>query len=156
LSDEQGIDKDGDGFPDDYRRYGAVGFLRPSHLAAEMLEQLDNQTVKSQTPQAAPTMIESSTLISVRGSVKSAVGGKPITGAMVGLVPLGETSITENTLLTWASTNADGEFTLNRPVPPGRYTLKAKALARQPYTLDIQVGPGSPPLVIEMRSVSNR
>jgi S1-C subfamily serine protease len=156
LSDEQGIDKDGDGFPDDYRRYGAVGFLRPSHLAAEMLEQLDNQQVKSQTPQAAPKMIESSTLISVRGLVKSAVGGRPITGALVGLLPLGETSITENTLLTWASTNADGEFRFNRLVPPGRYTLKAKALARQPYTLDIEVGPDSPALVIEMRSLSDR
>jgi S1-C subfamily serine protease len=156
LSDEQGIDKDGDGFPDDYRRYGAVGFLRPSQLAAEMLEQLDNKTVKSQTPQAAPQMIESSTLINVRGTVKSAVDGKPITGALVGLLSLGETSITENTLLTWASTNADGEFKLNRPVPPGRYTLKAKAFARQPYTLDIEVGPDSPVLVIEMRSLSNR
>ena len=101
-------------------------------------------------------MIEASKLISVRGLVKSAAGGKPIAGALVGLLPLGETSITENTLLTWASTNAGGEFKLNRPVPPGRYTLKAKALARQPYTIDIEVRPDSPALVIEMRSLSNR
>ena len=45
LSDEQGIDKNGDGFPDDYRRYGAVGFLRPAQLAVEMLAQLDIRTV---------------------------------------------------------------------------------------------------------------
>src|SRR5207244_9550044 len=32
VADEQPIDKDGDGFPDDYRRYGAVGFLRPAYL----------------------------------------------------------------------------------------------------------------------------
>ena len=155
LSDEQGIDKDGDGFPDDYRRYGAVGFLRPSQLVVEMLAQLDNQKAESHAASAAPKMIEASTLISVRGLVKAAAGGKPIAGALVGLLPLGETSITESSLLTWASTNADGEFKLNRPVPAGRYTIKAKALARQPYTLDIEVGPNSPALIIEMRSLSN-
>lgn len=156
LSDEQGIDKDGDGFPDNYRRYGAVGFLRPSQLVTEMLAQLDNQKAESQAEPAAPKMIQSSKLISVRGLVKSAAGGRPIAGALVGLLPVGETSITESSLLTWASTNADGEFRLNRPVPPGRYTIKAKALARQPYTLDIEVSPNSPALVIEMRSLSTR
>ena len=99
-------------------------------------------------------MIGPSKLISVRGLVKSAAGGRPIAGALVGLLPFGETSITESSLLTWASTNADGEFKLNRPVPPGRYTIKAKALGRQPYTLDVEVGPNSPALVIEMRSLS--
>lgn len=156
LSDEQGIDKDGDGFPDNYRRYGAVGFLRPSELVAEMLEQLDNQKAVGPAPSAAPKMMGSSTLISVRGLVKSAAGGRPIAGALVGLLPLGETSITESNLLTWASTNADGEFKLNRSVPPGRYTIKAKALAKQPYTLDIEVAQDNPVLVIEMRTLLNR
>jgi len=156
LSDEQGIDKDGDGFPDNYRRYGAVGFLRPSELVAEMLEQLDNQKAAGPASPAAPKMMESSTLISVRGLVKAAAGGRPIAGALVGLLPLGETSITESNLLTWASTNADGEFKLNRSVPPGRYTLKAKAFARQPYTLDIEVAQDNPVLVIEMRTLLNR
>lgn len=156
LADDQPVDKDGDGFPDDSRRYGAVGFLRPSQLVAEMLTQLDDKNEESRPAPAAPKMIKSSTLISVRGLVKSAEGGKPIAGTLVGLLPLGEINVTETTLLTWASTNADGEFRLNRPVPPGRYTLKAKALAKQPYTLDIEVGMDSPALVIEMRSLSNR
>src|SRR6185503_18390233 len=90
LSDEQGIDKDGDGFPVNYRRYGAVGFLRPSELVAEMLEQLDNQKAIGPAPPAVPKMMESSTLISVRGLVKAAAGGRPIAGALVGLLPLGE------------------------------------------------------------------
>lgn len=156
LADDQPVDKDGDGFPDASRRYGAVGFLRPSQLVAEMLAQLEDKSAVGRPAPAAPKMIEASTLISVRGLVKSAAGGRPIAGAMVGLLPLGETIITENSLLTWASTNADGEFRLNRPVPPGRYTLKAKALANQPYTLDIELGPNSPAIVIEMRSLSNR
>lgn len=157
LSDEQqGVDKDGDGFPDNYRRFGAVGFLRPSQLVAEMLAQLDDKNAESRPAPAAPKMMESSRFISVSGLVKSAAGGKPIAGALVGLLPLGETNITETTLLTWASTNSDGEFRLNRPVPPGRYTLKAKALARQAYTLDVEIGPSSPALIIEMLGSSNR
>jgi S1-C subfamily serine protease len=150
VADEQPVDKDGDGFPDDTRRYGAIGFLRPSHLVTAMLAQLDDKSAESQPGPSAPKMTESPTLVSVRGLVRSAAGGKPIAGALVGLLPLGEVSITESTLLTWASTNADGEFKFNKPVPPGRYTLKAKALARQVYTVDIEVGSGSSPLIIEM------
>ncbi len=149
-ADEQQIDRDGDGFPDDSRRYGAVGFLRPSHLVAEMIAKLNDGASENRPPPSAPKVAESSTLITVRGIVKSA-GGKPVAGALVGLLPLGESNVTENTLLTWGSTNADGEFKLNKKVPPGRYTLKAKALAREAYTQDIEIGPVSSPLIIEMR-----
>ncbi len=127
VADEQPVDRDGDGFPDDTKRYGAVGFLRPS-----------------------PRMAESSTWITVRGMVKSAASGKPVAGALIGLLPLGESNITESTLLTWGSTNSEGAFKLNRPVPPGRYTLKAKAFANQPYSSDVEIGPGAALLIIEM------
>ena len=155
VADEQQVDRDGDGFPDDSRRYGAVGFLRPSHLVAEMIMQLKDGNSTNQPAPSAPRMAESSTLIAVRGIVKSA-GGKPVAGALVGLLPLGETNITESTLLTWGSTNAEGAFKLNKPVPPGRYTLKAKALANQPYSSDVEIGPGASALIIEMRGSSDR
>ncbi len=150
IADEQPIDKDGDGFPDDYRRYGAVGFLRPAHLVGEMLGQLDRKGSERQLTASTPAVVEVSKLVTVRGVVKSAVDGKPIAGALVGLLPIGETSVTESTLLTWGSTNGEGEFRLNKPVPPGRYTLKAKALAKQPYTNDVELVPGSTALVVEM------
>ena len=156
VADEQPVDRDGDGFPDDTRRYGAVGFLRPSHLVAEMIAQLNNSNSENQPAPSAPRMAESSTLITVRGIVKSAVSGKPVAGALVGLLPLGESNVTESTLLTWGSTNAEGAFKLNRPVPPGRYTLKAKALANQAYTSDVEIGPGAAVLIIEMRGSSDR
>jgi S1-C subfamily serine protease len=155
VPDEQPIDKDGDGFPDDSRRYGAVGFLRPSHLVAEMIAQLNDGNSANPPAPSAPRMAESATLIAVRGIVKSA-GGKPVAGALVGLLPLGESNITESTLLTWGSTNAEGAFKLNKPVPPGRYTLKAKALANQPYSSDVEIGPGASALIIEMRGSSDR
>ncbi len=155
VADEQPIDRDGDGFPDDSRRYGAVGFLRPSHLVAEMIAQLNDGNSENQPSPSAPRIAESSTMITVRGIVRSAASGKPVAGAMVGLLPLGESKITENTLLTWGSTNAEGAFKLNRPVPPGRYTLKAKALANQAYSSDVEIGPGAALLIIEMLRSSN-
>jgi len=155
VADEQQIDRDGDGFPDDSRRFGAVGFLRPSHLVAEMIAKLSDGASENPPPPSAPKVAESSTFITVRGIVKSA-RGKPVAGALVGLLPLGESNITENTLLTWGSTNAEGAFKLNRPVPPGRYTLKAKAFANQPYSSDVEIGPGATALIIEMRGSSDR
>jgi S1-C subfamily serine protease len=156
VADEQPIDKDGDGFPDDYRRYGAVGFLRPAHLVGEMLAQLTRRNSERQLPSATPAVIEPSKLITVRGVVKTAVDGKPIAGALVGLLAIGEVRVTESTLLTWGSTNGEGEFVLNKPVPPGRYTLKAKALAKQAYTGVVEIVPGSPALVIQMDPSTDR
>jgi S1-C subfamily serine protease len=157
VADDQPIDRDGDGFPDDYRRYGAVGFLRPSHLVAEMIAKLGSNDSENRQPSMAPPKVGlSSTLLTVRGVVKSAIGGKPIAGALVGLLPLGEPNVTESTLLTWGSTNSEGAFKLNKAVPPGRYTVKAKALANQVYTRDVEIGPGTSTLIIEMLASSDR
>jgi S1-C subfamily serine protease len=155
VADEQPVDKDGDGFPDDSRRYGAVGFLRPSHLVIEMIAQLNVGDAANTQPPSAPKGAESSTLITVRGIVRSS-RGRPVAGALVGLLQLGESNITESTLLTWGSTNADGAFKLNRQVPPGRYILKAKALANQPFSTEVEIGPGTSALVIEMRAAPAR
>lgn len=155
VADDQPVDKDGDGFPDDYRRYGAVGFLRPANLVGEMLTQLNRKGSERQMTASAPTVIEASKLITVRGVVK-ADDGRPIAGVLVGLLAIGEPSITESTLLTWGSSNGEGEFVLNKPVPAGRYTLRAKALAKQPYMEDIEIAPGTSPLVIRMKPASDR
>jgi S1-C subfamily serine protease len=152
VADEQPIDTNGDGFPDDYRRYGAVGFLRPSQLVAEMLAKLDTGGENTAVP-SSPRLIDTAAALTVRGMVKSA-NGKPIAGALVGLLALGETEITEQTLLTWGSTNSEGAFKLNRPVPPGKYTLKAKALGKQVYAQDVEIKAGATLLIIEMSSSS--
>lgn len=150
VADEQPVDRNGDGFPDELRRYGAVGFLRPAHLVAQMMAQLGEAVPTSAAAPAAPKVVQPSTFITVRGVVRSE-GGKPVAGALVGLLPLGEKNVTENTLLTWGSTNSEGAFKLNKPVPPGRYTLKAKALANQPYSSEVEIGPDSSALIVEMR-----
>ena len=149
VADEQPVDRNGDGFPDDSRRYGAVGFLRPAHLVAEMIAQLGEAVSTNAAAPTGPRLVQPSTLITVRGVVRS--GGKSVAGALVGLLPLGEKNVTESTLLTWGSTNAEGAFKLNKPVPPGRYTLKAKALANQPYSSEVEIGPENSALIVEMR-----
>jgi S1-C subfamily serine protease len=153
VADEQPIDRDGDGFPDDSKRYGAVGFLRPAHLVAEMIAQLDDD---KRPPSGMRSMPEPLASVTVRGVVKSASSGKPIAGALVGLVALGETAVTESNLLTWGSTNGDGAFKLNKPVPPGKYTIKAKAIGNEPFSGDVEIGPSTPALLIEMISAPPR
>ncbi|HLG17560.1 MAG TPA: trypsin-like peptidase domain-containing protein [Blastocatellia bacterium] len=162
LADRQPVDKDGDGFPDDYKWLGAVGFLRPAYLVDSMLAQLrEQETRASSTPpsksdetRAAPTeavTAEPAPPVTVRGIVKSASDGKTIAGARVGLTLLGSLEVTANNLLTWGGTNGDGEFELNKPVPPGRYTLKAKAISYEAFTADVTIDQKSGPLVIELR-----
>lgn len=156
VADEQPVDRDGDGFPEDSRRYGAVGFLRPSHLVAEMLSKLRDGELTAAAPAPDyPKIAETSASVTVRGIVRLP-NGKPVAGALVGLLPLGESTINESNLLTWGSTNSEGAFKLNRPVPPGRYILKAKAIANQPYSSEVEIGPTAAALIVEMRRLADR
>jgi len=149
-ADMQEIDKDGDGFPDTQRTYGAVGFLRPVNLVAAMLAEAElhntQRTLNAPAPAAAAPLA-----LNVRGVVRNQTTGKLIAGALVGLLPVGTERVTEDTLLAWGSANAEGEFKLNRPVPPGHYTLKAKALGYAPYSRDIEIKAGVSDLLIELR-----
>jgi S1-C subfamily serine protease len=154
VADDQWIDKDGDGFPDDYKRYGAVGFLKPAYLVATMLAGLSSETASAAAIKQ-PQVVESATRFAIQGRVESAGNGRPIAGAVVGLVPPGQ-DVTQDNLLAWGGTNADGQFKLNNPIPPGRYTLRAKALGYLPYARDVEITDKPPQLVIEMRSRSGQ
>ena len=155
-ADNQEIDTDGDGFPDSKRTYGAVGFLRPASLVAELLARLEDDKSRTARPPApAPAAGSPAAPLIVRGIVKSLSTGKPLAGALVGLVPLGTERVSEETLLAWGTANAEGEFRLNRPVPQGTYTLKAKALGHAPYSRDIEIRAGAGELIIELRAPSD-
>jgi S1-C subfamily serine protease len=151
ISDEQAVDKDGDGFPDYYRRYGAVGFLRPAHLLADMMARLDKKTPTRELITVMPKAAPGGAGVAVRGVVRSAPGGKPVAGALVGLVVLGSQKVTEASLLAWGNADADGEFHLNKPVPPGRYTLKVKAMGHEPYSRDVEINQTAAQIAIELR-----
>ena len=167
IVDKQPVDKDGDGFPDDSTTLGAVGFLRPAYLIPPMLARLHTfelgqktagvSSSNAQSPEAAadknkPQSIAPGSLVVVRGVIKSALDERPIAGARVGVVPLGVKDVTAKNLLTWGGTNADGQFELNRPMPPGHYTLKVKAIGYEAFSLDFEVGQNSEQLVVKLRS----
>jgi S1-C subfamily serine protease len=155
VADDQWIDKDGDGFPDDYKRYGAVGFLKPAYLLSTMLASLSSEAASPAATSKQPQMVESATRFAIQGRVEAAGNGRPIAGAVVGLVPPGQ-DVTQDNLLAWGGTNADGLFKLNKPIPPGRYTLRAKALGYLPYARDVEITETPPQIVIEMRSRSGQ
>ncbi|HKP13710.1 MAG TPA: trypsin-like peptidase domain-containing protein, partial [Blastocatellia bacterium] len=152
-ADDQAIDRDGDGFPDAVRTYGAVGFLRPAHLVAAMLARLDSTDSRRSFPSVAPAATTQAP-VNVRGVVRSLTTGKPLAGALVGLLPLGSERVTEESLLAWGSANADGEFELNKQVPPGRYTVKAKALGHDAFSGEVEVKAGAGRLLIQLREAT--
>jgi len=153
VADDQWIDKNGDGFPDDYRRYGAVGFLRPAYLVSSILAGTREETATVAPANQRPKVVETAKAFVIEGRVRLAGSGVPIAGAVVGLVAVGE-DVTEDNLLAWGGTDPDGQFKLNRPVPPGQYTLRAKALGYLPYSRDIEITRDQPDLLIEMRKSS--
>ena len=154
-ADDQEIDKDGDGFPDARRTYGAVGFLRPAHLVAALLAQVDAPDSRRSFTKGVPASMPMAA-VNVRGLVRSATTGKAVAGALVGLLPLGTERVTEGNLLAWGSANAEGEFKLNKPVPPGRYTLKVKALGHAPYSRDVEIKTNTSDLLIELRETATK
>lgn len=150
VVDRQPTDKNGDGFPDGYYTLGAVGFLRPSYIVSSMLAQIGvsgetgkNGFIDSQA-MTAPQL-------TVTGYVKSAVDGKPIGGAAVGLVPLGTREVSAKNILTWAYTDPEGRFTLNKPVPAGQYTLQARTFGYEVFRRDVELDRKTTQLVIELR-----
>ncbi len=155
VADDQRVDRNGDGLPDDYRLYGAVGFLRPVNLVSTMLAGISG---KAESPPPAikqPKPVDAATALTVLGIVRSAGNRQPIAGAVIGLVRAGE-EVTEENLLAWGGTDPDGQFKLNKPIPPGRYTLRAKALGYLPYSRDIEVTSNALELLIEMRASSGQ
>jgi S1-C subfamily serine protease len=156
VADSQAIDKDGDGFPDASRTYGAVGFLRPAHLIAEMLAQVDGKAPKRAIQPDRPQVLSATATVTVRGTVKSARDKKPVAGALVGIIPQGEKAVSEANLLTWGGSNGDGQFVLKRPLPPGRYTLKVKALGYELLTRDVEISQNSARLALELIPTSRQ
>jgi S1-C subfamily serine protease len=143
----------------------AVGYLRPAQLVKSMLAKVETLagrsspakplvTGGSEKPpehQAAPQPSSASALITVRGLVRGADDHHLIAGARIGLVPLGARDVTPANLLAWGGTNSEGQFELNKPAVPGRYTVKVRALGYQDFIGEVNVG--SEPVIIELHSL---
>jgi len=127
----------------------SVGYLRPARLVQSMLARLDRLSSKNsanptndQRPAALPSPPPSQlpSPVSVRGVVRTPGDHRPVAGARVGIVPVGVSDITPDNLISWGGTNADGLFELNKPVAPGRYSIKVHAIGYQDYSADVDIG----------------
>lgn len=148
------------------KTYGSVGYLRPAHLVAAMISKFQEEEMKAAVPNPAPTTTPtpstSSTasnnetraisLLVVRGSVKSTTG-KPLAGVRVGLLLVGK-EVAASNIITWGGSNAEGQFTLEKPVPPGRYNLRARVIGYEAYSLDLDLSSANVPLEIELKPTS--
>lgn len=150
-AEDQALDKNGDGKTDATRRYGAIGYLRPAHLLAEMLSELPEPKPRPKPAPTRATGAADSGKVVVAGTVRSVINGRPIAGALVGIVPPGADSITGENLLAWGNADANGEFKLNKALAPGAYTLKVRAMGYQLYSRDVRITRGMKMLVVEMR-----
>ncbi|MGH9831088.1 MAG: carboxypeptidase regulatory-like domain-containing protein, partial [Blastocatellia bacterium] len=90
-------------------------------------------------------------LITVKGLARSVTNGNPIAGVRVGLIQRGSGAVTKTNLLTWGGTNSEGVFQMNRGVPKGQYTLKARAIGYEDLTLDVRVDRETGNLVLELK-----
>jgi hypothetical protein len=95
-------------------------------------------------------MMPSAVTVTVQGTVKAAVGARPVAGALVGLLPAGAETVTANNLLAWGNTDPNGQFTLNKQIPPGKYTIRVKALGYKIYSRDVEIDQKTSQIVIEL------
>ena len=119
----------------------AAGKLTPT-IAATNPTPVANNAANSKAP----------ALLTVRGLVKS-VEGKPLGGVRVGLLLVGE-EVAAASIITWGGTNAEGQFELEKPVPPGRYNLRAKVVGYDLYSIDLDLSSASQPIAIELKPTS--
>ncbi len=144
------------------KTYGSVGYLRPAHLVAAMISNYQEAEMKA-AQKPVPTVAATPTtplanepralgVMIVRGVVKS-TSGKPLAGVRVGLLLVGK-EVAASNLITWGGSNAEGQFTLEKPVPPGRYNLRARVVGYEAYSLDLDLSSASVPLTIELKPTS--
>ncbi|MBL8202970.1 MAG: trypsin-like peptidase domain-containing protein [Blastocatellia bacterium] len=148
---------------DSEKTYGSVGYLRPAHLVAAMISKHQEAEMNAAVPKPTPTTAATPNLTAtneprameafvVRGTVKSAAG-QPLAGVRVGLLLVGK-EVAASNLITWGGSNAEGQFTLEKPVPPGRYNLRARVIGYEAYSLDVDISSASVPIAIELKPVS--
>ena len=79
--------------------------------------------------------------------------GVTLGGVRVGLLLVGE-EVAAASIITWGGTNAEGQFELEKPVPPGRYNLRAKVVGYDLYSIDFDLSSANQPITIELKPTS--
>jgi S1-C subfamily serine protease len=130
--DIQEIDTNGDGFPDTTVNLGSVGLIRPVEMVAAMLGEVKGQTASNEKVEKEHTRIE------IKGLVQDAEGNS-VAKALVGLLKAGSQEATVENLLTWTRADESGVFHFPYPIPPGVYTIRARADGYKIYLESIEL-----------------
>jgi len=64
---------------------------------------------------------------------------KRLSKVTIGVLPLGETLISRDTLIAYSRTDMNGNFVLNRKIEQGSYTIKVVAEGYQTYWQDLDI-----------------
>jgi S1-C subfamily serine protease len=107
--------------------YGLMSWVRPSEMVTRLL-------ASPRTAELAPEPAAASGLI--EGTVLSGEG-KPLAGALVGLLKAGSELATPDNLVSYARTGADGAFTLR--TIPGAYVLRTRCSGYRTNTREVNV-----------------
>ena len=145
---------------DEEKTYGAVGYLRPINLVTAMIARWQEQELRNARMKAvlAGTTKETSPMKAVAanaeqfklfGTVRS-IQGKLLTGVKVGLALSGK-EYNSNDLISWCESNAEGQFSLEKTLPVGRYNLRAKADGFDSMNVEMNLTKGVTPITIELK-----
>ena len=145
---------------DEEKTYGAVGYLRPINLVTAMIvrwqeQELRNVRMKAvlagSTKETSPmkALATSAGQFKLFGTVRS-IQGKPLAGVKVGLAWSGQEFIS-NDLISWCESNAEGQFSLEKTLPFGRYNLRAKADGFDSINVEMNLTKGVTPITIELK-----
>ena len=145
---------------DEEKTYGAVGYLRPINLVTAMIvrwqeQELRNARMKAvlagSTKETSPmkALATSAGQFKLFGTVRS-IQGKPLAGVKVGLAWSGQEFIS-NDLISWCESNAEGQFSLEKTLPFGRYNLRAKADGFDSINVEMNLTKGVTPITIELK-----
>lgn len=145
---------------DEEKTYGAVGYLRPINLVTAMIarwqeQELRNARMKAvlagSTKETAPMKARAANVEQFKlfGTVRS-IQGKPLTGVKVGIAFSGQ-EFNSNDLISWCESNAEGQFSLEKTLPVGRYNLRAKADGFDSINVEMNLTKGVTPITIELK-----
>ncbi len=145
---------------DEEKTYGAVGYLRPVHLVTAMIArwqemELRNARMKAvvagSTKETSPmkAWAANAEQFKLSGTVRS-IQGKPLTGVKIGLAWAGK-EFNSNDLISWCESNPEGQFSLEKTLPIGRYNLRAKADGFDSINVEMNLIRGVTPITIELK-----
>jgi S1-C subfamily serine protease len=143
--DIQEIDTDNDGFPDTKVTFGTVGLIRPVEMVAQMLDVVRNAKEGS-------AVMAASERVEVNGEVTSNISSS-VGKALIGLLKEGSREATKENLLTWTRADDNGQFLFPLAVPPGKYTLRARAEGYDVYLDTVELTTEHHHLVIKHKTI---